>query len=118
MITNSSSFTSPSLTPNSSFGSISSSSPHSSLALTPNVSQTQLGFDTSSVDAQNDAHDSEVDGESLDEFLKEQQQAWEDATTTETDQCLDPAHPIDEEMLCDIKAIPSQLASKAQLLGK
>ena len=43
----------------------------------------------------------------LDEFLKEQQQAWEDATTTETDQSLDPAHPIDEEMLCDIKTIAS-----------
>ena len=114
MITNSSSFTSPSLTPNYSFGSNSSSSPHSSLALTPNFSQTQLGFDTSSVDSQNDAHDSEVDGESLGEFLKDQQQAWEDATTTETDQSLDPAHPIDEEMLCDIKAIASRLASKAQ----
>ena len=119
LITNSGSFTSPSLTPNSSFGSNSSSSPHSSLVLTPNFSQTQLGFDTSSVDSQNDAHDSEVDGESLGEFLKDQQQAWEDATTTETDQSLDPAHPIDEEMLCDIKAIASRLASKAQqLLGK
>ena len=106
---------SPNLTPNSSFASNSCSSQNSSLALTPSVSQ---GSDTSSVDAQCDDHDSEVEGESLDEFLREQQQAWEDATTTETDQSLDPVYHIDEEMLCDIKAIASRLASKAQqLLG-
>ena len=79
---------SPRLTPNSSFASNSCSSQNSSLALTPSVSQ---GSDTSSVDAQCDDHDSEVEGESLDEFLREQQQAWENVTTTETDKSLDPA---------------------------
>ena len=106
---------SPSLTTNSRFASNSCCSQNSSLALTPSVSQ---GSDTSSVDAQCDDHDSEVEGESLDEFLREQKQAWEDATTTVTDQSLDPVRPVDEEMLCDIKAIASRLASKAQqLLG-
>ena len=60
-----------------------------------------------------------MEGGSLEEFLEEQQQAWEDTTATETDESLDPAYPIDEEMMCDIKAIASRLASKSQqLLGK
>lgn len=76
--------------------------------------------------------------ESIDQFLQEQKMAWHDATgpasvdsnateaaTTVTaididaiPASLDPPHPIDNQMICDIKAIASRLASKAhQLLG-
>ena len=68
-----------------------------------------------------DDNDSEVESECIEEFLEQQQEAWEDATnrTDDTEGYLDPTHPIDESMICDIKAIASQLASKAQqLLGK
>ena len=67
-------------------------------------------------------------------FLQEQEVACQDATcfitdthaanttATQTDVTvvsLDPPHPIDEQqMICDIRAIASRLASKAhQLLG-
>ena len=89
---------------------------------------------------------------SIDQFLEDQQSAWQDATSllttdshvtdtvttlaaadssatdsatisaiTESDSTavsLDPPNPIDHQMICDIKAIASRLASKShQLLG-
>jgi len=52
-------------------------------------------------------------------FLEDEQQAWIDATCDDTDESVDSSYPVDEQMLCDIKAIASRLASKAQqLLGK
>ena len=75
----------------------------------------------------------ENEEESIDLFLQEQEVAWQDATSsitethdatttaTQTDVTavsLDPPHPIDDQMICDIRAIASRLASKAhQLLG-
>ena len=75
----------------------------------------------------------ENDEESIDLFLQEQEVAWQDATSsitethdatttaTQTDVTavsLDPPHPIDDQMICDIRAIASRLASKAyQPLG-
>ena len=84
-------------TPNASFSPNSSSTPHSSLTLTPSSSSIP---DT-------DVDDSEVEAECLEEFLEQQQQAWEDATATDTEGCLDSTFPIDEQMICDIKAIAS-----------
>ena len=76
--------------------------------------------------------------ESIDQFLQEQDMAWHDATSPATIDSnatdanttvaaidsdavaagLDPPHPIDDQMICDIKAIANRLASKAhQLLG-
>ena len=64
----------------------------------------------------------EMDVDSIDQLLREQQCNWEDATDsneiTDNDENLDPSQPVDEEMICDINAIDSQLASKSQLLGK
>ena len=63
-------------------------------------------------------NDSEVEPQRIEEFLKQQQPAWEDATNC-TEGYLDPTHPINELMICDIKAIASRLSSKSQqLLGK
>ena len=75
----------------------------------------------------------ENEGESIESFLQDQEAAWHDATSSTTESCtsitaashtdattvsLDPPHPIDNQMLCDIRAIASRLASKAhQLLG-
>ena len=75
----------------------------------------------------------ENEGESIESFLQGQEAAWHDATSFTTESCtsiaavshtdattvsLDPPHPIDNQMLCDIRAIASRLASKAhQLLG-
>ena len=62
------------------------------------------------------------------QFLQGQEIAWLDAVaddtnaadstvaTSETEPCalsLDPIHPIDCQMICDIKAIASRLASKS-----
>ena len=76
--------------------------------------------------------------ECIDKFLQEQEMAWHDATSPATVDSnvtdaattvaaidsdvtaagLDPPHPIDDQIICDIKAIASRLASKAhQLLG-
>ena len=74
--------------------------------------------------------------------MQEQEVAWQDATnpddqatdagTTDSNSAtsvlatdsdntavnLDPPHPIDHQMICDIKTIASRLASKShQLLG-
>ena len=106
-----------SLTPNSSLTPSSSLTPNSSL--TPSFNLTQTDYNSTVADNDIDGDDSEVEAECLEEFLEQQQQAWEDATTTDTEGCLDPTHPIDEQMMCDIKALASRLASKAQqLLGK
>ena len=96
--------------------------------------------------------DIETQMESFDQFLQDQELAWQDATSTTTMDfhatdsatiltvtdsdatdsatipaatdsdatavSLDPTHPIDHQMICDIKAIASRLASKShQLLG-
>ena len=98
-------------------------------SLTPNNLSSTLTLAASSGNSNNftatdkdvDDNDSEVEPECIEEFLEQQQQAWEDATncTEDTEGYLDPTHPIDESMICDIKAIASRLASKAQqLLGK
>ena len=75
----------------------------------------------------------ENEEESIDSFLQEQEAAWNNATSSTTESgtaitaalhtdtttvSLDPPHPIDHQMICDIRAIASRLASKAhQLLG-
>ena len=89
---------------------------------------TSRNSNSTSADTDVDGNDSEADAECLEdacldadcleELLEEQQQAWEDATNTDKEVCLDPTHPIDEQMLCDIKAITTRLASKSlQLIG-
>ena len=88
----------------------------------------------------------ETEIENVDEFLQEQGTAWQDATAPATDSdatdpvttadttdpvttavidsdattvSLDPPHPIDHQIICDIKSIASRLASKAhQKLGE
>jgi len=60
-----------------------------------------------------------MEAEFIGYFLEDEQQAWIDATCDDTDESVDSSYPVDEQMLCDIKAIASRLASKAQqLLGK
>ena len=75
----------------------------------------------------------ENEEESIDLFLQEQEATWHDATSSTTESGtaitaalhtytttvnLDLPHPIDHQMICDIRAIASRLASKAhQLLG-
>ena len=60
-----------------------------------------------------------MEAEFIGTFLEDEQQVWTDATSEDTDDSFGPAYPVDEQMLCDIRAIASRLASKAQqLLGK
>ena len=69
------------------------------------------------MDCESDVHNMEA--EFIGSFLEDEQQAWTDATSEDTDEPYGPAYPVDEQMLCDIRAIASRLASKAQqLLGK
>ena len=74
----------------------------------PRNSTLDLGTNSNSTSA--DANvDSEVEAECLEdacldvdyleEILEEQQQAWEDATNTDKEECLDSTHPIDEQIL-------------------
>jgi len=59
-----------------------------------------------------------MEAEFIGSFLEDEQQAWTDATSEDTDKTFDSGYPVDEQILCDIKAIASHLASKAQqLLG-
>ena len=61
----------------------------------------------------------EIEKDSLDEILEEQQIAWEDATGEIQTDLLEPNHPIDHQMICDINSIARRLVSKAeQLLGR
>jgi len=111
--------------------SISFSSPTSSLfnsinltdcSLTSTFSETSLDSDThlddscTTEDPSTADNDSAITEDCIQQFLEEQQVAWEDATSIEIALSLDPP---DHKMICDIQAIAGRLASKArQLLGK
>ena len=92
------------------------------------------GSSCETVEFSNDSDCGLLEGESIDLFLQEHEAAWQDATSSTTTEShtvtttaahndvtaasLDPPHPIDHQMICDIKTIASRLASKAhQLLG-
>ena len=63
--------------------------------------------------------DEGIERNALEEILVEQQIAWKDATDDTQMDPLEPSHPIDNQMICDINSIASRLVSKAeQLLGK
>ena len=63
--------------------------------------------------------DSAITVDCIQQYLEEQQVAWEDVSSTGAVLSLDPPKPIDHQMICDIQAIAGRLASKArQLLGK
>ena len=60
----------------------------------------------------------DINGDTVSEILREQQTAWEDAFSEDSSDLLEPSHPIDDQMICDIQAIASRLAAKAeQLIG-
>ena len=61
----------------------------------------------------------EIDDSTLEELLKDQQIAWQDATDETPTDPLEPNQPLDNQMICDIQSIANRLVSKAeQLLGK
>lgn len=61
----------------------------------------------------------EIERDTLDEILKEQQMAWEGTSNEAQIDLLEPGYPIDNQMICDIQTIASRLVGKAeQLLGK
>ena len=61
----------------------------------------------------------EIDEATLEDILKEQQTAWQDATDDTPIDPLEPSQPLDNQMICDIQSIASRLVSKAeQLIGK
>jgi len=61
----------------------------------------------------------EIENDTLGEFIREQQTAWEDAISEIPTDLPKPSHPIDEQLICDIQTIASRLAAKAQqLIGK
>ena len=63
--------------------------------------------------------DEGIERDALEEILVEQQIAWKDATDDTQMDSLEPSHPIDNQVICDINSIASRLVSKAeQLLGK
>ena len=63
-------------------------------------------------------NDDEIDGETLSEILREQQTAWEDTISENPTDLLQPTHPIDDQMICNLQTIASRLAVKAeQLIG-
>jgi len=60
----------------------------------------------------------DIDGDTVSEILREQQTAWEDAVSEDPSDLLEPSHPIDEQMICDIQSIANRLAAKTeQLIG-
>ena len=60
-----------------------------------------------------------MDEDMLEELLKDQQIAWQDATDDTPTDPLEPNQPLDIQRICDIQSIASGLVSKAeQLLGK
>ena len=64
------------------------------------------------------ATNDEIDSDTVSEILKEEQIAWEDAVSEDPSDLLEPSHPIDQQMISDIQAIGSRLATKAeQLIG-
>jgi len=82
-------------------------------------SETQLDDSCATEDPFTAGDDLAITEDCIQQFLEEQQVAWEDATSTETDLSLDPPQSIDHQMICDIQAIAGRLASKSrQLLGK
>ena len=61
----------------------------------------------------------EIDESILEELLKDQQIAWQDATDETPTNLLEPNQSLDNQIICDIQSIASRLMSKAeQLLGK
>jgi len=85
-------------------------------SLTSTSSTTSLDSDTHLDDSCTTEDPSTADNHSaitedcIQQFLEEQQVAWEDATSTETALSLDPP---DHQMIYDIQAIAGRLASKA-----
>jgi len=60
----------------------------------------------------------DINGDTVSEILREQQTAWEDEVSEDPSDLLEPSHPIDGQMICDIQSIASSLAAKAeQLIG-
>ena len=65
-----------------------------------------------------------IEDDALTTLLFEQQTAWEEATNDvpadiQVDSNLEPAVPLDQQMICDIQKIAGRLAAKAsQLIGK
>ena len=55
----------------------------------------------------------EIERDTLDEILKEQQTTWEDATDETQIDPLESGQPIDNQMICDIQSIASRLVGKA-----
>lgn len=91
------------------------------LSTTDQMSSSSISDDSSiSVSSCSPAVTNDDDGgDALGEFLREQQTAWEDAVSENLVDLLEPTHPIDEQMICDIQSIASRLAAKAeQLIGK
>ena len=93
------------------------------LSISSSSTSDSLSTSTLSDDTLNSSLDSgtneEIEKDSLDEILEEQQIAWEDATGEIQTDLLEPNHPIDHQMICDINSIASRLVSKAeQLLGR
>ena len=77
-----------------------------------------LSTSTLSDDTLNSSLDSgpneEIEKDSLDEVLEEQQIAWEDATGEVQTDLLEPNYPIDHQMICGINSIASRLVNKAE----
>jgi len=46
----------------------------------------------------------DIDSDTVSKILREQQIAWEDAVSEDTSDLLEPSHPIDEQMICDMQA--------------
>ena len=92
-----------------------------SLSTSDCMSTSTTSDDTSISDSINvvSVEDEEIERDALEEILIEQQTAWKDATDETQMDPLEPSHPIDNQMICDINSIASRLVSKAeQLLGK
>ena len=96
-----------------------SNSDHESLA-SSNPSDDTSNSDCGSLASSNPSViNDEIERDTVGEILKEQQTAWEDATDETQIDPLEPGHPIDNQMICDIQSIASRLVGKAeQLLGK
>ena len=65
-----------------------------------------------------------TEDDALSTLLLEQQIAWEDATNdtpadVQVETSLEPAVPLDQQMICDIQKVAGRLAAKSsQLIGK
>jgi len=82
-------------------------------------SETEIDNDCTTEGPSTADFDSAITVNCIQQYLEEQQVAWEDVSSTGAVLSLDPPKPIDHQMICDIQAIAGRLASKArQLLGK